>query len=177
MGGVGGAGIGSPSATHLRKANRTNSTTKGLHTPLVNMDFPLKSYIYIRGDANRIGRHRQRQRADLPRTLHSGGRIRSGAASALSSGRTGHRLSARGRGRAARGGRRICLPFGSAGNLRRLRFVWHPNPRASRQQGRLPVEGLLNRLAHAAKPPVCTVQLSRARPGRPVARQVFETQL
>lgn len=81
------------------------------------------------------------------------------------------------RGRGARGGSRICSPFGSAWHLRRLHFVWHPDPGASRPQGRLPVEGLLNRLAHAAKPPVRAVRPLLARPGRPVAQQVFETQL
>jgi hypothetical protein len=66
---------------------------------------------------------------------------------------------------------------GSAWNLLRLHFVWHPASGASRPQGLLPFEGLLDRLAHAAKPPARVAYLSGARPVEPVAGQVLENQL
>ena len=79
------------------------------------------------------------------------------------------------------GGRRAmyCVVQEASVNCARLQFLIlsqspAPVPGPSRPQGLLPVEGLLDRLAHASKPPVRVAQLSRARPGRPAARQVWD---
>ena len=60
---------------------------------------------------------------------------------------------------------RVAAPEGASTNI---------NPRYTFSNF---IVGSANRLAHAAKPPVCAVRPLRARPGPPVAQQVFETQL